>query len=684
MNPGSARDLRNIALLGQAGSGKTTLLDRLLFEAKAIGAPGSIERGDTVSDFDPMEKAMGHSLNVSVAHCEWAGHYLNLLDTPGTPDFLGRAFEALEAVETAAIVVNAVAGVESVTRRAMRASEGLCRMIIVNRIDAPGIDFAALMASITEAFGRACLPVNLPSADGASVVDCFFAPPAGAATAFSSVSEAHDHLVDEVVELDDALMERYLEQGQSLDPEQLHDTFEAALRLGKLVPVCFVSARTGAGVKQLLDVLGRMMPDPTEGNPPPFLRGEGPDAVPAVVVPDPDRHVVAHVYEISNDPYRGKLAIFRVYQGTITPNTQLFAGNARKPFKVSHLLRLQGKQQTEIDRAIPGDICAVARVDELHRDVVLHDSHDEDHFHLKAPPFPQAVFGLALVPQRHGDEQKLSEALARLLDEDPSLAVEHNAQSNETIIRGLGELHLKVIVEQLKSRYNVHVDTHLPAVPYRETITARAEARYRHKKQTGGAGQFGEVALRIEALERGIGFQFVDEIKGGSIPGQLLPAVEKGVLAAMAEGALAGFPIHDVRVIVFDGKTHPVDSKEVAFVSAGRHAMLEAVAAANPIVLEPMLEVQVRIDGVLMGDITADFSARRGRITGSETLPQNRMEVHAIVPMAEMSDYESRLKSITGGDGTYTVHFSHYEAAPDGVQQRLTSDYQKRRRAESG
>jgi elongation factor G len=643
---------------------------------------GSVEKGDTVSDFDPTEKALGHSLNVSLAHFEWAEHYVNVLDTPGTPDFLGRAFEALEAVETAAIVINAQGGVESVARRAMRAAQGLPRMIVVNKIDAPEVKLADVMEEIVETFGKVCLPVNLPSPDGATVVDCFFSPRSGAATAFSSVDKAHEAIVDQVVELDEKLMELYLEQGQSLDPNQLHDPFEAALRQGSLVPVCFVSARTGAGVKELLDVLGRLMPDPTEGNPPQFMKGEGPAAEPVEVVPDPAKHVVAHVFEISNDPYRGKLSIFRVYQGTITPNTQLYIGDARKPVRVAHLLRLQGKQQIEIERAIPGDICAVARVEEIHRDAVLHDSHDEDNFHLKPPAFPQAVFGLALIPQRRGDEQKLSDALHRLLDEDPSLAVEHDPQSNETIIRGLGELHLKVILEQLKARYNVLVDTKLPAVPYRETIFGRGESRYRHKKQTGGAGQFGEVWLRVEPLERGAGFEFVDEIKGGAIPNQFLPAVEKGVRQAMTEGALAGFPVQDVRVVVFDGKTHPVDSKEIAFVTAGRHAMLEALAQAKPSVLEPMVEVQIRVNAALMGDITGDLSGRRGRVTGNDTLPYGRMEITGIVPMAEMSGYESRLKSMSGGDGSYTVAFSHYEPVPESVQRQLAADFQKRRKPE--
>jgi elongation factor G len=681
MNPASPHTLRNIALLGQASSGKTTLTERLLFAAKAIPAAGSIERGDTVSDFDPLEKSMRHSLNVSLTHFEWADHHVNLLDTPGTPDFLGRAFEALEAVETAAVVIGADAGIGAVTRRAMRAADGLCRMVIVNKIDLQPQRIAGLMTELTEMFGKVCLPINLPSPQGDRVIDCFFSPELGAETAFSSVAAAHDAVVDQVVALDDRLMELYLGQGESLKAEQLHDAFEAALRQGALIPVCFVSGTTGAGTRELLDVIAKLMPDPTEGNPPRFFRSQGAEAAAVEVVADPNRHAVAHVFEIVNDPFRGKLAIFRLYQGTIAPGSQLFIGDARKPFKVSHLLRLQGKHQVDVERAIAGDICAVARVDSITRDAVLHDSHDEDQIHLHPPPFPTPVFGLALIPARRGDEQKLSDALHRLLEEDPSLAVEHDAESNETIIRGLGEVHLRTIVEQLGSRYNVKVETREPSVPYRETISARSETRYRHKKQTGGAGQFGEVALRIEPLERGAGFEFVDEIKGGVIPGHFISAVEKGVRQALGEGVAAGYPISDVRVTVFDGKTHAVDSKEVAFITAGRHAMLDAVAQAGPIVLEPVLEVHVRARADLLGELSADFAHRRGRITGNSALADGRAEISGEAPMAEMGDFESRLKSMTGGDGSYSIAFSHFDRVPESVQQRLTQEHQQRRAA---
>lgn len=681
MTPTAVQDIRNVALLGHAGSGKTTLLEALLAATGEIEAPGQVERGDTLSDQDPLEKSMGHSLSTTLAHMEWAGHWINLLDTPGLPDLLGRSLLALPAVETAAVVINANAGIEAVTRKVMEASADKCRMIIVNRIDGEELDLGALMQSLTDAFGPECLPINLPAPDGQGVIDCFFKPDESATTAFSSVADAHEAIVDQVVELDEELMNRYLEQGQSLDPEQLHDPFEQALREGHLIPVCFVSAKTGAGIPELLDILGRLMPDPTEGNPPHFVKGEGSSAKPVEVVPDPDRHVIAHVFQVQNDPFRGHLALFRVHQGTMTSNTQLFIGDARKPFKAAHLLRLQGRNQVETERAVPGDICAVARIDELHRDAVLHDSHDEDYYHLLPPPYPKPVFGLALLPRKHGDEQRLSEALPRMLDEDPCLEVGFEAQTRQTVVRGLGALHLKLLLDQMASRWNLQLDTSTPLIPYRETITGNAEARYRHKKQSGGSGQFGEVALRVEPLPRGSGFDFQDEVKGGTIPGNFMGAVQKGVQQALEEGAVAGYPIQDVRVTVFDGKHHAVDSNEISFSLAAKNATLQAARSAGPVVLEPLVTVSVKAADNHFGEISSEFSSRRGRVTGTDSPAPGWMVIHALVPMAEMEGFEARLKSICAGDSEFVLSGGEYEPAPYDVQSRLAQAYDGRAEA---
>lgn len=678
MTPTSVHDIRNVALLGHAGSGKTTLLESLLATSGSIATSGDIEHGTTLSDFDPLEKEMGHSLAISLAHLKWAGHWINLLDTPGLPDLAGRALCALPAVETAAIVINAQSGIESGTRRMMEAASDKCRLIVISKIDANGVDFEALMKELCDMFGRECLPINLPSTDASTVIDCFFAPDYNASPAFSTVRATHDAIIDQVVELDEDLMSAYLEQDESLNPEQLHAPFEQALREGHLIPVCFVSSRSGAGVTELLDILGHLMPDPTEGNLPHFLKGEGASAQPVEVVPDAERHVVAHVFAVSNDPFRGKLSLFRIHQGKITPNTSLFIGDTRKPFKVAHLLRLQGKNQIETPVGVPGDICAVARVDDIHPNAVLHDSHEEDYYHLVAPEPPQPVFGLALIPQKHGDEQKLSEALARLLDEDPCLKVDFDHQSRHTVVRGLGELHLKIVLEQLRQRWNLQFDTATPAIPYRETIANQAEARYRHKKQSGGAGQFGEVALRAEALPRGAGLELGNEVKGGAIPTNFLPAVEKGVRQAIAEGALAGFPVQDVRIVLVDGKHHAVDSNEISFIVAGRQATIDALLAAQPLILEPLLEATVKVEDHHFGEVSAEFAARRGRLRDTGNPAPGWTVITAIIPMAEMEGFEARLKAICAGESEFTLHTAGHDAAPADVQQRLAQAYTHR------
>ncbi len=645
----TTQGIRNVALVGPAGAGKTLLVESLLLRAGAIRSKGSLQRGTTVSDFDPQEKRLQHSLDAAVCALDHGAIHINLIDTPGYPDFLGRTLSVLEAAESVAIVLSASGGIDSTTQRLMEFARQreLCRLIIINKVDARDADPEGVLRQVREAFGSECLPLNLPAQGGTSVVDCFFQP-RGDGADFSSVDTAHTQIIDQVVEVDEQLMSLYLEQGEELSPEQLHDPFEQALREGHLVPVCFASAETGAGVEQLLEVFERLLPNPSEGNPPHFLSGEGDSAQRVQVVPDPDKHVIAHVFKVSIDPYVGKLGLLRVHQGTIRPGSQLFVGSARKPVKLAHLFKLMGKETTEIPAAIPGDICAVAKVDDLHLDAVLHDSHDEDHYHLEAVRFPPPMLGVAIEPERRGDEQRLADALHKLTAEDPCVRIEHHAAVNETVMYGMGEFHLRVLLERMSERYGVRVKTHPPSIPYRETITRPAAGHCRHKKQTGGAGQFGEVFLRVEVLERGAGFQFVDEVVGGSIPGQFIPAVEKGVRQVLGEGALAGFPMQDIRVVLQDGKHHPVDSKEVAFVSAGRKAFLDAVQKASPIVLEPVVRLEITAPASSIGDITGDLATKRARINGNNALPGGLATLTALVPLAEISDYQSRLKALTG------------------------------------
>jgi elongation factor G len=674
----STEEIRTLALVGHAGSGKTTLAEALLHQAGAIAAPGSIPRGTMVCDFDPLEKQHQHSLYSAVVHFSHDGTRVHVIDTPGYPDFLGHAMTSLEAVETAAVVINAQTGIELTTTRMMSWAERrrLCRLIVINKIDAENVDLPALLAQIQGTFGKECLPINLPAAGGSKVVDCFFNPGAegGGEAEFSSVAEAHRALVDQVVEVNETFMNRYLEQGD-IDAHELHEPFEQALREGHLVPICFVSARTGAGVRELLDVFEHLLPTPLEGNPPQFLKGEGEQAQPFSTTPDPDQHVVAHVFKVTVDPFVGKLGVFRVHQGTVTRDSQLFVGDGRKPFKVGQLFMLRGKEHIPVDRCLPGDIGAVAKVDEIHFDCVLHDSHDEDHIHLAPLEFPTPIFGLAIEPAKRGDEQRIWEVMQKLAAEDPCLTIQHITSTNETVIQGLGELHLRVLLEKLATQYKLDVNTHPPRIAYRETITSKAEGHCRHKKQTGGAGQFGEVFLRIEPLERGMGFEFVDEVRGGVIPNQYIPAVEKGVLQVLESGAIAGYPLQDVRVIVYDGKSHPVDSKEVAFVAAGRKAFLDAVAKARPIVLEPIVNIQVNVPEANIGDVTGDLSSKRGHVGGTQGQASGLMSVMGQVPMSELNGYGSRLKSWSGGQGTYSVEFSHYEPVPPNVQQQLVAQH---------
>ena len=667
--------LRTLALVGPATAGKTSLVEALLWKAGAIGAPGSVERGTTVSDWDPLERKAQRSLNSSLVHLRHGGVQAHIVDTPGAPDFLGQSLPALEAVETAAVVISATAGIEPMAVRMMNwaAQRERDRLIIVNKIDAQGVNLGALVAQIQATFGRECLPLNLPADGGARVVDCFYTRQAEGSTDFSSVEQAHRALVEQVVEVDSAFVERYLNDGD-IDPQELHAPLEQALREGHLIPICFVSARTGAGVPELLDVIARLLPDPSEGNPPAFLKGEGAEARPLQAEPDASRHVLAHVFKVTQDPYVGKMGVLRVHQGTLSTGSQLYVGDARRPFKVGHLLRLQGKEFIEVPRAYPGDLCAIAKIEELHFDAVLHDSPDDDHIHLKPLDFPLPVHGLAIEPKRRGDEQRLHDILQKLVSEDPCLRLEHVAATNDSVVYGLGDLHLRTLLDRLTEVHRCEVTTRPPRIAYRETITVPAEGHHRHKKQTGGAGQFGEVFLKIEPLPRGSGFEFLDQVKGGAIPYNFMPAVEKGVRMALEAGVVAGYPVVDLRVIVYDGKHHTVDSKEIAFIQAGKKAVQAAVQAARPSVLEPIVNVEITAPEQNIGDITGDLASRRAQVSGT-TSASGALAVVALAPLAELSSYQSRLNALTGGQGRYTLAFSHYEQVPPTVQAQLASQY---------
>ncbi|NNE06822.1 MAG: elongation factor G [Xanthomonadales bacterium] len=666
----TTEDIRNIALIGHTGSGKTTLVESLLAKAGAIGEAGTVERGTTVTDHDPLEHQYHHSLESAIASLDFEGTHVNLIDTAGFPDFRGPTLASMAAAETSAIVINAQNGIELSTRRLMRRAKRrrLCRMIIINRIDADHVDLSGLVKEIRQEFGTECMPVNLPAENFSTVRDCFFHTEGE--TDIFSLKEAHDAIIDQVVEVDDDLMMKFLD-GEELSRDELHEAYEKALRQGHLVPICFTSAATGAGLGEFLKLCKRLIPNPAEGNPPPFINGETQE--PVECTPDAGGHVLAHVFKISNDPFVGKLGIFRIYQGTVKPDTQLYIGDARKPFKVGHLFSVQGGKHFEVDAGIPGDICAVAKIEDVHYDAVLHDSTAENDIRMKPLDFPQPMFGLAVQSSTRGQEQKLSTALTRLTEEDPCFVIEHNQELNETVMRGLGELHMRVMLERMKEKYHVDVDTRPPRIAYRETITRPAEGHYRHKKQTGGAGQFGEVYLRVRPKKRGEGFEFVNKVVGGVIPTSLIPAVEKGIRQIIDEGAVAGYGLQDIEVEVYDGKHHPVDSKEIAFVIAARHALLDAINNAGPQILEPIVSVDVTVPENVMGDITGNLAGRRARISGTESLRGGLLTIKADIPLSSLSDYHTELKSLTQGAGSFTMEFSHYDPVPSDVQRDLVA-----------
>jgi elongation factor G len=671
----TVNNFRTVALVGHGAAGKTTLAETLLAATGAITSKGSVEKGNTVCDFDPQEKELGHSINSAAISFSWLDTRIHLLDTPGYPDFAGQAIGALAAVDTALVVINAQTGIELSTERMMRlaGARKLCRMIVINKIDAENVDLSKLVGEIRERFGHECMLLDLPTHQSQDVVEVLGHD--DGESDFESVAAAHRALIDQIVEEDENLLAQYLDDGADPSVADLHAPFEKALRDGHLIPILFVSARTGAGVPQLLDALARLAPSPAESNPTPFYKGSPADAenAPFDVVPDPDKHVVAHVFKIVSDPFVGKLGVFRLHQGTIRKDSPLFVGDAKRAFKVGHPYRLQGKEYVEVDALFPGEIGAIAKVDEIEFDCVLHDSHDEDQIHLKPLDFPEPMQGLAVETQRKADEQRLFDVLHKLEIEDPCFKIERHATTNETVIRGLGEMHLRAKLSRMSQQYKIDLNTRPPQIAYRETITKKAEGHCRHKKQSGGAGQFGEVMLRVEPLERGAGFEFVDIVKGGVIPGVFMASVEKGVRQALEDGVVGGFPVHDIRVIVHDGKSHSVDSKDIAFFTAGRKAVIQAIQAATPIILEPVVDIEVLTPEAAVGDLSGDLSSKRGQVTGTQPRGTGVMAINGKVPLAELDDYQGRLKSLTGGQGSYSIAFSHYAPVPAATQQQLAS-----------
>lgn len=676
----TTENIRNIALAGHAGSGKTTLIEKILEHTGVIGKAGTVQNGDTVCDFEPEEKEHQHSLNSAIVNFDHEGKHFNLIDTPGMPDFIGQALGAFPAAGAVAVVIGADKGVQTVTRRVLRTAKERkfpC-FIIVNKIDDHVEELEGILENIRETFGNECIPINLPTPDGTDVIDVW--EKSEGDVAFSSVAEAHTKLVDQCVEADEKLMETYLEQGE-LSPEQLHDAFEKSLGQAHLVPVCFCSAQNGTGIADMLHIMAELCPNPLEANPRPFILTKEDGTQEAWhATPNPDKPVVAHVFKVTTDQFVGKLSLMKVHQGTIKANDQLIIDDGKKPVRIGHLLKIHGKDHEEVDQAIPGDIVGIAKVDETHINAVLH-THDTDGLTYKPMDMPKPMYGLALKARSRGDEGKISNALHKIQEEDPTFIVERVAATGQTVARAMGMLHMRVILERLKSRYKLELETEPPKVAYKETIKGQAEGHHRHKKQSGGAGQFGEVYLRVEPYEldassNGQAYEFIDETVGGSIPKQFLPAIEKGVKNAMVEGVIAGYPLTGVRVSVYDGKHHPVDSKEVAFVTAGKRAFRDAVNKAKPVLLEPVVDVEITAPQSSMGDINSDISSKRGQVLNTDMLPGEACHIHAKVPLAEMTNFTSELKSITAGQGAFTMDYSHDAPAPPNVQSAIVAEFE--------
>jgi len=663
-------DIRNIVLVGHVQGGKTQVAEAMLHKVGLTTRLGSSDEGNTVSDFEPEEKDRQGSIFTSVLNFQWKGRHINLLDAPGYGDFIGQALWAMAAADTAVLVIGAPVGVDIHARRYfdMAGEMGLARLVVVNKADAENVDLEALLGQVREALGSRCRMLTVPVGQSGNFTGVVNAFAAAEGQALMDVAAAHGEVVESVIEADEALMERYLGE-EKISQEELAGAFGKALVEGTLVPVLFASARKEIGVEELMDVLAACAPSPKQARPRIARKGSGEGAEEVTLRADPAGVFCAQVFKVVSDPYVGRISFLRVFSGRLEGDGSARIGEDRRETRFGQFIRVHGKDAQPLGAAVAGDIMGVAKMEELSVGQTISSGPDP----LIVPPIrlPVPMYALALQPKSRGDEQKLSESLAKLVDEDPTLKMTHDRQTNELVLNGIGDIHVQSALARLRRRYQVDVDTKTPKIPYRETINGNGDGHYRHKKQTGGAGQFGEVYLKVEPLERGAGFEFVDDVFGGAIPKPFLPAIEKGVREAMDEGVIAGYPFQDVRAIVYDGKHHPVDSKEIAFKIAGRNAFRDAVTKARPVILEPHVNMAITVPDSFLGDITGDLNSRRGRIQGMEAAGVGTQTIRAQAPLAEVAQYNTQLRSITGGQGAFTMEFSHYEAVPPNIQQQI-------------
>jgi len=672
----STADIRNVALVGHQSAGKTSLADAILHVTSVTNRLGDVNSKSSHLDYMEEEQTRGCSIDSALLHVAVKGKQINVIDTPGAPDFSGPAIGALAGVETVVCVISASAGIEVNTRRMMERAKqyGLGRAIVINKIDA-NLDVAELIAGIQELFGQECQPMNLPTGKGTGVVDCF-ANQAGDADV-GSVTDTHTALVERIVEADEALMEEYLESGE-IDPGKLAGVIGEAIASGSFVPILFANARGEVGVKELLDFIADYCPSPLEGKKRNLIVGESETPI----EPDARGKFVGQVFKVFADPKSNiKYSVCRIHAGSIKSDSSIHIGGERKAQRPGQLYKLQGVEHPEIDEGIAGDIIAVAKLDTRIGDLL----HAGDGGAITMPKFPHPMYALAIEPKSRGDADKVSGALAKFTEEDPCFRADRDPGTKELVIHGNGDLHLRSILSRMLQYFKLDVDTRPPKIPYRETITGSAkDVEYTHRKQTGGAGQFARVFIGMEPNERGAGYEFVDEIFGGAIDQSFRPSVDKGAQAQMREGVIAGYPVVDVKVRLTDGKTHPVDSKDIAFQIAGREVFRKAFLQCKPVLLEPIVHLEVTVPNDKVGDIQGDLASRRGRPEGQDMLPGGLSVISGRVPLAEMSDYHSRLSSITGGQGSYTMELSHYENVPGNVQQQIIDAAKKAHEEEKG
>jgi elongation factor G len=683
----SPKRIRNVALVGHRGSGKTSVNEALLFSAGAVNRLGSVADGTTVSDSAPDEKARAMSISAGLSSFRWDDRKINLIDTPGEPSFVADALAALRVVEGAVFVVNGVMGVEVTTTRLWeRASDlGLSRIVFVNMLDRERADFFRALDSLKEAFGPHVVATEIPIGaehelqgvvdlidmkafryDGAERDNCeeIEIPEDLRAQA----QEYREKLMDEVAEVSDELMERYLE-GEEISHDETVSALKTGVTEGKLFPVTCGAATRNLGINRLLDAFVEDLPSPAK---------RGPVEVDGVTLePDESKDMVAFVFKTLADPYAGRVNLFRVYQGVLKHDSHVFNTRAHVKERIGQLLVPQGKENEQADEFGPGDIGAVAKLKETHAGDVLAAKDEE--IPLSLPEMPRPVMAFAIEAKAKGDEEKMGQALRRLQEEDPTIDFHRDSQTGEQILAGITQIHVEVIVERMKERFGAEVELHPPHVPYREAIRSSAKSHARYKKQTGGRGQFADCHIEIEPLAEG-DFEFVNAIKGGVIPGGFIPAVEKGVVEAMLAGTIAGFPVRGVRVTVFDGQHHSVDSSEMAFKIAGSMAFKDAMENAQPTLMEPIMNVTVTVPEEYVGDVIGDLNSRRGRPLGME--PRGAVtEVKAEVPMAELLEYAPDLRAITGGQGEYSMDLARYEEVPAHVAQQVVQRTQEEKEA---